>query len=158
MAPAKIILLLLRLALGGVFIYAGALKIVDAQGFARDVHHFQLTPWTLSVVIAVYLPWLEVFAGLALILRRLPLGASLALVIMTSVFLAALSIAWARGLDISCGCFGKEEHNIQTHFPQLFLRDAALLAAAIILVIVESRGKWEGEAPAEPSSAHEEVP
>ena len=143
MAPAKIILLLLRLALGGVFIYAGALKIVDPQNFARDVHHFQLTPWTVSVVVAVYLPWLEVLAGLALIFRRLPLGASLALVIMNAAFLIALSTAWARGLDISCGCFGKEEHNIQTHFPQLFLRDAALLAAAITLFIAELRATHE---------------
>ena len=139
MAPAKIILWLLRLALGGVFIYAGALKIVDPQSFARDIHHFQLTPWTVSVVVAVYLPWLEILAGLALILRRLPLGAALALVIMNAVFLLALSTAWARGLDISCGCFGKEAHNIQTHFPQLFLRDAALLATAIILFIAEMR-------------------
>ena len=143
MAPAKIILLLLRLALGGVFIYAGALKIVDAPGFAKAVHHFQLTPWPVSLLLAIYLPWLEVLAGLALIVRRLALGASLALVIMSAVFLIALSIAWARGLDISCGCFGKEEHNIQTHFPQLFLRDAALLAAAITLFIAELRAARE---------------
>lgn len=139
MAPAKIIILLLRLALGGIFIYAGALKIVDAPGFAKAVHHFQLTPWIVSVVVAVYLPWLEVLAGLALIIRRLPLGAALALVIMNAVFLMALSSAWARGLDISCGCFGKEDHNIQTHFLQLFLRDAALLATALILLTAELR-------------------
>lgn len=139
MAPAKIILLVLRLALGGVFIYAGALKIVDVQGFAKAVHHFQLTPRTVSVVVAVYLPWLEILAGLALFIRRLALGASLALGVMSAVFLIALSTAWARGLDISCGCFGKEEHKIQTHFPQLFLRDAALLTAAITLFIAEIR-------------------
>lgn len=142
MAPAKItllVLLVLRLALGGVFIYAGASKIVDAQAFAKTVHHFQLTPWTVSVVVAVYLPWLEILAGLALFVRRLALGASLALVVMSAVFLIALSTAWARGLDISCGCFGKEEHKIQTHFPQFFLRDAALLAAAITLFIAEIR-------------------
>ena len=145
MASAKIILLLLRLALGGVFIYAGALKIVDAQGFARDIHHYQLTPWIVSMLAAVYLPWLEFLAGFALILRRLPLGTTLALVFMNAVFLVALSTAWARGLDISCGCFGKEEHNIQTQFPQLFLRDAALLAAAIILFIVELCAAHEPE-------------
>ena len=143
MAPAKIILLLLRLALGGVFIYAGALKIVDAQGFALAVHHFRLTPWAVSVAVAIYLPWLEVLAGSALIFRRLPLGAALALLAMTSVFLAALVSAWARGLDISCGCFGKEVHNIQTHFPQLILRDTALLAAAVILFIAELRAARE---------------
>ena len=139
MAPAKIILLILRLTLGGIFIYAGALKIADAQQFALAVHHFRLTPWTASVLIAVYLPWLEVLSGLALIVRRLPLGAALALTAMTAVFLIALTSASARGLDISCGCFGREEHKIQTHFPQLFLRDAALLAASVALLIAELR-------------------
>lgn len=139
MAPAKIVLLLLRLALGGVFIYAGALKIVDAPEFARAIHNYQLTPRLVSTLAAVYLPWLEVLAGLTLIVRRLPLGAALALTAMSAAFLIALSSAWARGLDISCGCFGKEERKIQTHFPQLFLRDVALLAAAVTLLVVEFR-------------------
>ncbi len=147
MAPAKIVLLLLRLALGGVFICAGALKIVDAQNFARDIQHYQLTPWIVSALIAVYLPWLEVLAGLALIVRRLPLGAALALVAMNAVFLIAIVSAWARGLDISCGCFGKEEQNIQTHFPQLILRDTALLAAALTLFIAELRRPPRMEKP-----------
>ena len=139
MAPAQIILALLRLGLGGIFVYAGALKIWDAGQFALDVHHFQLTPWTVSALVAVYLPWLEVLAGLALILRRLTLGAPLALAGMTLVFMLALTSAWARGLDISCGCFGKEEAKIATDFPQLMLRDVALLAAAVILLLSEAR-------------------
>ena len=147
MAPAKIILFLLRLILGGVFIYAGALKIVDPAEFARAVHNFQLTPRLLSTLIAIYLPWLEVLAGLALILRRLPLGAALALTAMSAVFLIALTSAWMRGLDISCGCFSKEEHKIQTHFPQLFLRDAALLAAAVTLFIAEFRRPLQSRQP-----------
>ena len=140
MAPAKIIVALLRLGLGGVFVYAGALKIWNVQQFALDVHHFELTPWTVSLLVAVYLPWLEMLAGLALIARRLPLGASLAIAGMTLVFLVALGSAWARGLDISCGCFGKEEATMKTDFPQLMLRDGALLAVAVFLFRTEWRG------------------
>lgn len=140
MAPAKIIVALLRLGLGGVFVYAGALKIWNVQQFALDVHHFELTPWTVSLLVAVYLPWLEMLAGLALIVRRLPLGASLAIAGMTLVFLVALGSAWARGLDISCGCFGKEEEAMKTDFPQLMLRDGALLAVAVFLFRAEWRG------------------
>ena len=141
MAPAQIILALLRIGLGAIFVYAGALKIWNPGQFAIDVSHFQLTPWTVSVLVAVYLPWLEVLAGLALILRRLPLGALLAIIGMTLVFMAALTSAWTRGLDISCGCFGKEEAKIATNFPQLMLRDAALLAAAAVLLVAELRRK-----------------
>ena len=140
MAPAQVILLLLRLGLAAVFIYAGALKIWDPQQFALDVHHFQLTTWMVSAHVAIYLPWLEVFSGFALIWGRLKLGASLALAGMTTVFMVAITSAWMRGLDISCGCFGKEEARIATNFFPLMARDAALLAAAIIVLVAESRG------------------
>ena len=50
----------LRLAVAGVFLYAGALKAWDTQQFALDVQNYQLTSWTLSIVVAVYLPWLEI--------------------------------------------------------------------------------------------------
>src|SRR5262245_56604182 len=74
MAPTQVISALLRFALAAVFIYAGAVKILDAQRFALDVQHYDLTPWTVSVLVAVYLPWLEVTAGVALMVRRQQLG------------------------------------------------------------------------------------
>ena len=140
MAPAQIVRELLRLGLGGIFGYAGALKIWNVQQFALDVHHFELTPWTVSLLVAVYLPWLEVLAGLALIARRTVPGASLAIAGMTLVFMVALGSAWARGLDISCGCFGKEEAAVKTDFLGLMLRDGALLAAAVWVFVAELRG------------------
>jgi len=139
MAPAQVISALLRLALAAVFIYAGVVKILDAQRFALDVQHYELTPWTVSVLVAVYLPWLEVVAGIALILRRQQLGALVALGGMTAIFLSALLSAWARGLDISCGCFGRESRNIQTNFPLLLAQDLALLLVIGFLFAMEVR-------------------
>ena len=137
MAPAQIIALLLRFALASVFIYAGVVKILDAQRFALDVQHYELTSWTLSVLVAVYLPWLEVIAGIALLIRRQQLGALVALAGMTTIFLGALLSAWTRGLDISCGCFGKESRNIQANFPLLLAQDLALLVVIGFLFAVE---------------------
>lgn len=131
--------LLLRMAVGAVFFYAGALKIADPQQFALDVHHYELTPWSLSVLAAVYLPWLEVLAGAAVITRRLHLGALLALGVLTLIFTAALASAWARGLDISCGCFGKEAGAIKTNFPLVIGRDLVLLVAITWLFLRERR-------------------
>ncbi|HZJ16563.1 MAG TPA: MauE/DoxX family redox-associated membrane protein [Chthoniobacteraceae bacterium] len=130
---------LLRFALAAVFIYAGVVKILDAQRFALDVQHYDLTPWTVSVLVAVYLPWLEVIAGIALIVRRQQLGALVALGGMTAIFLGALLSAWARGLDISCGCFGRESRNIQTNFPLLLAQDLALLFVIGFLFAMEVR-------------------
>ncbi len=126
----KIIPWLLRLLLAAVFLYAGVMKIWDFRhgqsatpDFTVAIQHFELLPTPdLAVVLAIYLPWLEVTAALALFLRRLALGAALAITGMTIVFLGALASAWHRGLDISCGCFGKDE--VSTDYRTLILRDA----------------------------------
>lgn len=153
----KIIEWVLRLGVAGVFLYAGALKAWDTQQFALDVQNYQLTSWTLSIVVAVYLPWLEIFAAVALLARRLYAGALLAILGMTLVFLGAIGSAWARGLDISCGCFGKAVK--QVSYPELIGRDVALLAAVVALIWLEIRRQKEKPAPdpAESLTAAESV-
>jgi uncharacterized membrane protein YphA (DoxX/SURF4 family) len=140
----KVILLALRVALAWVFIHAGILKIWDfshgrsaTPDFTLAIQHFEMLTPDLSMLLALYLPWLEVFAALALFIRRLALGALTAIVGMTAVFIAALASAWSRGLDISCGCFGKDE--VSTDFPTLLLRDTCILAGAAILFALEWR-------------------
>src|SRR4051794_13158509 len=49
MKAERILDLALRLGLGGLFIYAGVAKLGDLQQFFLDVHHFELTPWDVSV-------------------------------------------------------------------------------------------------------------
>ena len=136
---AAAVRLLLRLGLAGIFLYAGALHAWDAPQFVRAIQHYDLLPPDATMLLGVYLPWVEILAGLALLLRRLPLGALAAMGGMLVVFLGALISAWARGLDISCGCFRTAE-SIQTHFPLLVARDLALLAAVAVLFVFESRG------------------
>src|SRR5438067_12316465 len=53
----------------GIFIYAGAIKAFDPVQFAGDVDNYKVLPWPVSVALAFYLPWLEIFCGLALIAR-----------------------------------------------------------------------------------------
>ena len=67
--------LALRCLLGAVFLYAGSVKISRTQDFAYDVNSYQLTSWTAAILIAVYLPWVEIFTGMALLARQLYLGA-----------------------------------------------------------------------------------
>jgi uncharacterized membrane protein YphA (DoxX/SURF4 family) len=136
----KIVTLILRLGVAGVFFYAGVMKIWDFKhgqsatpDFTVAIQHFEILPHPdLAVVLAVYLPWLEVVAAISLFVRRLALGGATAITGMTTVFLIALASAWHRGLDISCGCFGKDE--VSTNYPTLLVRDGVLLAAAIVLV------------------------
>ena len=102
----RILWRILDFLVGGLFIYAGVMKAFDPVGFARDIDNYKLLPWPVAVALGLYLPWLEIFSGLALITRRLYRGALLILAGLMIVFIAASMIAKARGLDISCGCFG----------------------------------------------------
>jgi len=96
----------LSFLIAGIFIYAGILKILAPVGFARDIDNYKILPWPAAVAFGFFLPWLEVFCGLALIIRRSYRGALLILSGLTIVFVIASVVAKARGLDISCGCFG----------------------------------------------------
>ena len=136
----KIVLGILRLLVGGVFIYAGAVKAWETQNFASDLRHYAIIPWSdLVLLLAVYVPWVEIFAGLAVVSRRLYLGGLIAILGMMLIFTGALTSAWARGLDISCGCFGKDKESIRTNFPALLGRDLGILIGALILLGAEAR-------------------
>lgn len=135
-----IVWLLLRLALGGLFIWAGLVKVADAPAFTREIQHYDILPWPwLAAAAALYLPWVEILCGLGLQWPRLRLGSLLILGGLMVVFLGAITSAWARGLDITCGCFGKDSASILTDFPLLLTQDLALLAAATLLWWVEKR-------------------
>ncbi len=141
----KIIVLLVRLAVAAVFLYAGVMKIWDFRhgqsatpDFTVAIQHFEILPNPdLAVLLAVYLPWLEVTTALTLFIKRLALGAATAATVMSAIFLGAIGSAWARGLDIRCGCFGKDETSVpyQSHM----LEDGLLLVGALILLVWEVR-------------------
>jgi putative oxidoreductase len=122
---------LFDLIIGAIFIYAGGIKILEPVQFASDIDNYKILPWTISVGLAFYLPWLEIFCGLALILRRLYLGGLSILTVLVGVFLVATIAAKVRGLDITCGCFG---HASQSwNFPAHLAVDLAILGALLAL-------------------------
>ena len=119
--------------IAGIFIYAGVLKIINPVEFARDIDNYKMLLWPAAVGFAFYLPWLEVLCGLALIFRRLYRGSLLILTGLTIVFIVATAVAKARGLDISCGCFGHVSQGWS--FGWHMVLDLGLLAALTILLV-----------------------
>jgi putative oxidoreductase len=124
---------IIEIAIGGVFIYAGAVKALDPIRFANDIDNYKILPWIIGVRLAFYLPWLEIFCGLALIAHRLYFGGLSILAALVSIFIAATIAAKARGLDITCGCFGHATKNWS--FTMHLAFDLILLAALIALWI-----------------------
>ena len=117
--------------IGGVFIYAGAIKALDPVGFANDIDNYKILPWAIGVGLAFYLPWLEIFCGLALVAHRLFLGGSSILTTLISVFIVATVADKIRGLDITCGCFGHATKNWS--FSAHLTLDLAILGALLAL-------------------------
>ena len=130
---------ILGFLVGSVFIFAGLTKIVglqpfhwlDPMEFARDIDNYKMLPWTISVGLALYLPWLEVICGLALIFRRWYSGALAILFTLLLVFIGASIVAKTRGIDVSCGCFGHLSN--QLSFAWHLALDFAIVAAVAAL-------------------------
>lgn len=97
---------ILRLLVGGGFVIAGALKIAAPAEFAVAVSNYRLLPAELIHLTAIVIPWLEVVAGLFILVGVWLRTASLIIVCMTFMFAAIILSALARGLNIECGCFG----------------------------------------------------
>jgi len=116
---------------GLIFLAAGVMKEMDPAGLAVDIQNYRLVPWTWGVLAALYLPWLEMVCGLALLLRRGYRGALTITAAMLAVFLGAIASTRPRGLDISCGCFG---HGVHRGFWTELIGDAILLAAVLWLL------------------------
>jgi uncharacterized membrane protein YphA (DoxX/SURF4 family) len=112
-----------------IFIYAGALKAFDPVQFASDIDNYKLVPWPVSVALAFYLPWLEIFCALGLVFRFLYRGALSILTASIVVFTLATIAAKVRGLDITCGCFGHASQNwsFPSHLAKMF-RSSCLAA------------------------------
>jgi hypothetical protein len=122
---------MLDFIVAGVFIYAGAIKALNPVPFAHDIDNYKILPWPISVALAFYLPWLEIFCAFALVVCLLYRGALLILVALIVVFTLATIAAKARGLDITCGCFGHASQH--WNFPAHLATNLAIFAALVAL-------------------------
>ena len=149
---------ILDFVLAGLFIFAGLSKILDldqvmahlqqlqfasALGdlrnlslaspaeFANGIDNFKILPWPVSVALAFYLPWLEIFCALGLVFRFLYRGALTLLIMLMVVFTLAITAAKVRGLDITCGCFGHASQHWS--FPSHLATNLAILVGLLVL-------------------------
>lgn len=139
-----------RLALGGVLIVAGALKIPTPYKAAAAMRAYELLPNSLASVFGYILPWFEVGLGLLLILGVATRFSGLIGGLLMLLFIGAIGSAWARGLSIDCGCFGGggEIDPKDTQYLEEIIRDLALAICGIYLYFrpysrfaLDNRGK-----------------
>jgi uncharacterized membrane protein YphA (DoxX/SURF4 family) len=131
-----------RVVTGAVWIWAGAAKLAHPYDAVLAVRAYQLLPVGLADTLGHLLPTLEVVVGVALVLGVLTRGAAVVSAILFAAFIVGISSAWARGLQIDCGCFGGGgfDPHAASKYPWEIARDAALLLASILLVVVRDTG------------------
>jgi len=109
----EIIGLLARLAVGGLFVYSGAIKaLAPAEEFAYAIESYRVLNAQLSLYAAYVTPWVELWAGLLLAAGVFARANALFIGAMLVFFELLLGQAWLRALPItSCGCFGSGGSN-----------------------------------------------
>jgi putative oxidoreductase len=127
---------LCRLLLGGIFCYAGISKITDVTAFAGQVANYQLLPYVWNFLVASTLPYVELLAGILLLLNNRVRPAALVLGGLAVLFMLVLLTVMARGLDIDCGCFRSGSHTTPA---AAFVRDIGLLFLAVVVYRLRGR-------------------
>jgi uncharacterized membrane protein YphA (DoxX/SURF4 family) len=128
--------LVARLVTGGVWIVAGMLKLPDPAASVRAVRAYDLLPEAVVPTVGHLLPVLEIVVGLCLVLGLLTRASALLSSLLFAAFIIGIASAWARGLQIECGCFGGggTSANASDDYPWEIARDVGLLLLSLWLV------------------------
>jgi uncharacterized membrane protein YphA (DoxX/SURF4 family) len=128
-----------RLLTGGVWIWAGAIKLPDPDQSVLSVRAYQLLPGDTATTVGHLLPVLEVVVGACLVLGLLTRGAALVSGLLFVAFIIGIASVWARGITIDCGCFGDGgfDPDAASRYPWEIARDVGLLALSAYLL-------WQG--------------
>jgi uncharacterized membrane protein YphA (DoxX/SURF4 family) len=102
------ITLALRIWIGGFFVFAAVDKVLTPAVFATSISHYGMVPNEVVNIMALVLPWLELVAGVLLILGVKVRASALLCALMLVMFTGAVAWAVINGLDIDCGCFGAQ--------------------------------------------------
>ena len=126
----RAVALVLRLALGGIFVYAAWSKLKDPWAlFAMGIDSYHALPLWAVEWVARTLPWVELMVGALLIAGRWMRVATVATSLMLMVFFGLMVRAYSQGLEINCGCFGPGEALTW----KTLVRDGSMLAGSLLL-------------------------
>ncbi len=109
------LLAILRVGLGGLFIFAASMKLSNPQAAFDAVNAFKFEvagrplPEHLAHLAAFALPWAELIAGVCLIVGLWTRAAAATILVLLGLFTFLIVSALSRGLDVKCSCFGKVE-------------------------------------------------
>jgi uncharacterized membrane protein YphA (DoxX/SURF4 family) len=127
---------LARLIVGGVWLYAGALKLPHPDTSVTAVRSYQLLPTGLAETVGHVLPMLEIVVGGCLVAGLLVRFTGVVSALLQVAFIIGIVSVWSRGIEINCGCFGNggADPDAVSKYPWEIARDVGLLALSLLLV------------------------
>ena len=122
-----------RLVVGGIWLWAGLLKLPDPEASVTAVRAYQLLPTSSVDVIGRALPMVEVVVGTCLVLGLLTRVSGAVSAVLQLGFIIGIASVWARGISINCGCFGDGGYDPRaaSKYPWEIARDVGLLALSL---------------------------
>jgi uncharacterized membrane protein YphA (DoxX/SURF4 family) len=126
----KILVIVNRVMLGSIFIFASWDKVLDPAAFADAITNYQILPEIWVAPAAIFLPWLELTCGICLVVNRWTGGSAIIVTVLTVIFTIAIMISIYRGMDIACGCFTLDQRAPAGMWLYL-LRDVIFLAMGV---------------------------
>jgi uncharacterized membrane protein YphA (DoxX/SURF4 family) len=128
--------LVARLVVGGVWLWAGLLKVAEPEASVTAVRAYQLLDPSVAEVVGRTLPMVEVVLGVCLVLGLLTRFAGGLSALLLLAFIIGIVSVWARGIPINCGCFGDggPDPDAFSKYPWEIARDVGLLALSLLLV------------------------
>lgn len=133
------IILLLRLCLGGLFIYASLNKILNTAHFKEAVANYEILPYWIINMTAVVLPWLELWTGTLLIAGVFVRACAIVYSSLLLLFNIAIGLNFARGVEFYCGCFGEESIISSMNYWHIIFNMFWLSMAAVLFILERRR-------------------
>ncbi len=127
---ASYVSIIARIILSLVFIISGLEKIAAPAEFAIAIENYHIVPSVFTNTIAIFLPWIEFFCGLLILLGIWKRGSTVIIAALSIIFMVAMISVLLRGLEIDCGCFGA---GVKVDYYRV-AEDIVLLLLALFLI------------------------
>lgn len=135
----KITEILISIVLGLTFIFASYHKIIDPAKFAKVIYGYAIFPDFAINVLAIIIPFIELVAGIALILRIYTKSALSIINMLLISFILVIAFNLLRGHEFECGCFSFGDDNLASSAVSLLIRDILLLTAGVSLWVRQNK-------------------
>jgi len=103
---ADVVVLIVRLLVGIVFLWAGLLKLQYPLEFLDAVYQYRVLGPTSGFILTIILPATEVLIGMSLILNIWSGGGFIISSLLAFTFICVQLMVIVRGDSVDCGCFG----------------------------------------------------